>query len=142
MVLFCSPLGIFFILKKPWLNFRNLIPSVLGFAIVCDTVLTMIFKDKIKYLAIILTVYLCICNVSEVMDYHKTAISDFKIIEEISKSYNGKNNLFYEIKTDKYLEQNSPYHDHIISVIGTDWGLTGCCRAVLKNRNIKVYSNN
>lgn len=142
LILFFVPTLPFLVLKNPWLNFRNIVPSLLGFAIITDLIFTVIFKDKIKYITVFLAVYLCVCNVSEVVDYQKTASSDFNIIQEIAGTYNGEDTIYYEIKTEKYAEQNSPYHDHIISVVGTDWGLTGCVRAVLNNRDIKVFKCN
>lgn len=138
IVLFFAPVLPFLVLKEPWLNFRNLVPSVLGFAIILDTVFSALLKHKIKYLAFFLSIYLCICNVSEVWDYHKTAEHNKRIIFEIAKNYTGQNEILYEIKTEKYLEQNSPYHDHIMSIVGSDWGLTGTVRAVLKNKDVIV----
>ena len=137
-VLFAAPVLPFLIIKDSWLNFRNIVPSILGFAIIIDTAFSYLLKDKIKYLAFFLMLYLCICNVSEVWDYHKTAFADRKIITEIADSYNDENILYYEAVSEKYLPQNSPYHDHIMSIVGSDWGLTGTVRAVLKNRNIIV----
>ena len=126
------------ILDEPWLNFRNVVPSVLGFAIIIDALFTRLLKHRVKYLAIILSFYLLICNVSEIFDYHKTAEHDSKIIYEVADLYNGEKEIYYEIKTEKYLEQNSPYHDPIMSIVGSDWGLTGTVRAVLKNKDIVV----
>ena len=138
IVLFIAPVLPFWVLKEPWLNFRNLVPSVLGFAIILDAVFSSLLKHRVKYLVFLFSIYLCICNVSEVWDYHKTAEHDKKIIYKIADTYNGDNEIFYEIRTEKYLEQNSPYHDHIMSIIGSDWGLTGTVRAILKNKNVVV----
>lgn len=138
IILFIAPTLPFLILKDSWLNFRNLVPSVLGFAIIFDTVFSYVLKHRVKYLLIPLCIYLCICNVSEVWDYYKTAENDKTIIYEIAGNYNGNNEIYYEIKTEKYLKQNSPYHDHIMSIVGSDWGLTGTVRAVLKNKDVVV----
>lgn len=137
IILFIAPALPFFVLKDPWLNFRNVVPSALGFAIIADEIFK-VFKNKVKYIAAFLCIFLCICNVSEVMDYNKTAQNDLKIIKEIQDSYSGENTIYYEITTPYYLTQNSPYHDHIMSIVGSDWGLTGSVRAYLKNRNITV----
>ena len=142
IILFIAPTLLFMILDEPWLNFRNVVPSVLGFAIIIDALFSYLLKHRVKYLAIILAFYLCICNVSEIFDYHKTAENDRKIIYEVAGLYNGEKEIFYEVRTEKYLEQNSPYHDHIMSIIGSDWGLTGTVRAVLKNKNIVVKQKN
>lgn len=140
-ILFFAPVIPFLVIREPWLNFRNIVPSILGFAIIIDTIFSALFKYKTKYVALFLSIYLCICNSSEVWDYNKTAAADLKIINEIASTYKGENTLYYEIKTDKYLEQNSPYHDHIMSITGSDWGLTGTVRAVLKNKDIVVKAS-
>lgn len=136
-ILFFAPLAPFFVLKNSALNFRNLVPSALGFALAAEEFLKLLPKTKPVFCAV-LCFYLTVCSISEIYDYNQTAAHDEKIIYYTANQKN-VNNVFYfqKVKND-YPFQTSPYNDHIISVTGSDWGLTGTVRAVLKNKDAQV----
>ena len=46
----------------------------------------------------------------------------------------------YTITTPKYYPQNAPFRDHIVSMTGSDWGVTGIVRTVSKRKNIKIIA--
>lgn len=141
LLLFFVPLLPFFILKNPWLNFRNIVPSALGFAIIADAFFSRLSKFK-KPLFVILSVFLIICNVCEVSDYTKTMLYDYKLIHSIAenpdKDINNPNIYYYPETTNNYLPQTIPFNDHIMSITGSDWGLTGTVRTITKNPDIIV----
>jgi len=139
-----SPLIPFFLLENPWLNFRNVVPSVLGFAILFDSAFSILSKYR-KAVIFTLTAFFIICNTSEVYDYTKTMVHDYNIIRSIAenpvKDTENENIYYYPETKENYLSQTSPYNDHIMSITGSDWGLTGTVRAVTNNKEIKVIRN-
>lgn len=137
LFLFCVPLLPFFVLENPWLNFRNLTPSLLGLAIMADAC-TRPVRGGGKTLVFAAAVYLIICNISEAGDYARTMLRDEKIIYGIAGDISASDEIYYYPKVQSYLPQSSPYHDHIMSVTGSDWGLTGTVRAVSGNTKITV----
>ena len=130
-IIFAVPLAPFFVIKNPWLNFRNLVPSVLGFSIIANEIFSLLPKGK-RAVLFFLSFYLTICCISEIYDYRQTALYDEKIIF-FTANQKPENDVFY-FKKEKsdYLPQPSPYNDHIMSITGSDWGLSGAVRAVLK----------
>lgn len=142
--LFASPLLPFFLIKNPWLNFRNVVPSVLGFAILFDSVFSFLTKYRRAFI-FTLTSFFLICNTAEVYDYTKTMVHDYNIIRSVAKNplkdKENENIYYYPETTENYLSQTSPYNDHIMSITGSDWGLTGTVRAVTNNKEIVVIRN-
>lgn len=136
LCLFFIPLLPFFILENSFINFRNLVPSCLGFAILCDSLLSLLKKGR-KTALFILSSFLIISNVAEVYDYTKTAVSDRELIYKVAENLSG--DIFYFPETEEnYYPQTSPFGDHIISITGSDWGLTGTVRQVSGNRKAVV----
>lgn len=140
-VLFAAPLIPFFLIKNPWLNFRNVVPSVLGFAILFDSVFSFLTKYRRAFI-FTLTSFFLICNTAEVYDYTKTMVHDYNIIRSVAenpvKDTENENIYYYPETVENYLSQTSPYNDHIMSITGSDWGLTGTVRAVTNNKEIVV----
>ncbi len=136
-LLFSAPLVPFFFMKNPWLNFRNLVPSVFGFALLSELALGFIPLKK-EFICLFLTLFLTVCCVTEIYDYNKTSERDKEIIYSVAKSAPKNGAFIYESSASDYLYQTSPYNDHIMSITGSDWGLTGAVRSVLKNRDIEV----
>ncbi len=140
---FVVPLFPFFVLENPWLNFRNLVPSVLGLSVIVGSV-SAFSPRYIKVFVFTAALYMMICNVSEVNDYTKTMVYDRNIIFDIAENPvrdSENENVYYYPETvgdENYLKQNSPYNDHIMSITGSDWGLTGTVRAVTGNGEITV----
>ena len=134
--LFFIPLLPFFLLEKSFINFRNLVPSCLGFAIMGDSLLSLLKRGR-KTLCFLLSSFLIISNVAEVYDYTKTAFLDRELVFYISEKLSGDTFYFPETENN-YYPQTSPFGDHIISVTGSDWGLTGTVRQVSGNRKVVV----
>ncbi len=134
--LFFVPLLPFFVLENSFINFRNLVPSCLGFAIMGDSFLSL-FKKGRNTLCFLISSFLIISNVAEVYDYTKTAFRDRELIYSISENLSGGTFYFPETE-ENYYPQTSPFGDHIISITGSDWGLTGTVRAVSGNKKVVV----
>lgn len=136
LFLFAIPFLPFFMLKNSFVNFRNLVPSCLGFAILGDSLLSLLKRGR-KLLCFLLSSFLIVSNTAEIYDYTKTALWDRELIFSIAKNLSG-DTLYFPETTKNYYPQTSPYGDHIISITGSDWGLTGTVRAVSGNRKVVV----
>lgn len=139
-LLFFAPLAPFFILKNSAFNFRNLVPSAFGLALATDEILKLFPRAK-PALCAVLCFYFVICSVSEIYDRNQTAAYDERIIYYTANQKSAGDTFYYKKEKSDYPAQGSVYNDHIISVTGSDWGLTGTVRAVLKNKDIIVEKN-
>ena len=58
-----------------------------------------------------------------------------KISEEVTPDMKS---ISVNISSPIYYPQNAPYQDHIMSMTGSDWGVTGIVRTISKNPKILV----
>ncbi len=139
VIFLLAPLMPFCILGEAELNLRNIAPCILGLAIVIDRFALRFPQRYICVFGVILVFWLSTVTVSEVEDYNYTARQDFKLAAQISDNVSADTQkVKVRISTPKYYVQNAPYHDHIMSMTGSDWGLTGIVRTLSKNENVVV----
>ena len=77
-----------------------------------------------------------ITTVSEVCDYDLTARRDMELVlraaERIPAGYDDDfDEVVCTCSAPVRFEQNSPFNDHIISIRGSSWGITGAVRAMV-----------
>lgn len=137
--LMLSPLVPFFVIKNSVFNLRNIVPSLPGLAIIMDAVFDMQGKKWMSAFSAILIFVFSLSAVSEVGDYNFTAKRDADLTSKIAQQVKPDTKKI-TIKTDspKYYLQNAPYNDHIMSITGSDWGLSGIVRTISKNRSVVV----
>lgn len=144
IVLTLAPLAPFFIIENPWFSFRGTVPSFLGIAIICDTIIRLVTRNNRTVVSVISTAFafvFCICAVSEISDYRSTYLADTKVVSaiatvtpEIKKEIPDKGKVAVFNVDPRYVtELNSYYHEHIHGVTESDWALTGA---------IQCYNNN
>ncbi len=137
-----------FLLDLIWICNRNTFTSFLGFALIIEGLIGIIFRGKAgvylrSFLVILLTFTFLIVNVSELTDYKNASEADRLIAENIIKNikdntfFNGDKSLILFNAETSYIEQNSYYNDHIHNITASDWALTGGVRAVSQNSRIK-----
>ena len=133
------PLLPFFLIKNSSINLRNIVPCLLGVAIIMDTILPALFKSATPIIITVALIVFSLASATEVYDYNKTAQQDLALAKEISQNISETSpNITVKIKSPVYPPQNAPYRDHIKSVIGSDWGITGIVRTVSGIKNAEV----
>ncbi|MBR5155153.1 MAG: hypothetical protein IKW62_01550 [Clostridia bacterium] len=133
------PLVPFLVAKGSFFNLRNMVPCTLGIAILLDKLIACISKKHVYAVGAILIFWFSVSAVSEVRDYAFVAERDMALAAELSKKITMDTSLVkVEVKTPDYYPQNAPYRDHIMSMTGSDWGVTGIVRALSKNEKVVV----
>ncbi len=128
-----------FVLSGNSFNLRNIAPSILGLSIVLDKALSYIPQRYLCTIGVVVVLWFSTVAVSETVDYSYTAQQDYKLAFQIAKTVDENTILIKaDISTPKYYLQNAPYGDHIISMTGSDWGLTGIVRSISKNEGVIV----
>lgn len=136
-VLAVVPVLPFCIIEGSFFNLRNFAPCVFGIAVVLDSVLTSIAGRFSAMLLAVLVFVFSVCSVSEVCDYDYTARCDFGLASSIANRVSeNTSRIKVEINSPEYYPQNAPYGDHIMSMTGSDWGVTGIVRALSGNRRV------
>ncbi len=133
------PLVPFFLIGGNGFNLRNIAPCILGLAVFSDRAASKLFQKYTCVFAAILVFWFTIPMVSEVLDYHYTALCDFNIATKVANqvTYDTKR-VKAKIKSPSYHPQNAPFGDHIMSMTGSDWGLTGIVRTISGNERVVV----
>ena len=138
VLLILAPLSPFFVAASTWFSFRGTVASFCGIALVADTVLVLLLshckkkREIIAAVSAVLTLWCCICAVSEIHDYKETTQKDRSVVYMIEEKLSADGNTDGELDIGilnlepTYLEeQNSYYHEHIHGVTESDWALSG-----------------
>lgn len=124
-----------FLVSRGSINFRNAVPALLGVALMFDGMVSAFFKKATPVILGICVVCFIITTVSEVCDYDLTARRDMELALRAAENIPaGHEDNFEEVvctcSAPVRFEQNSPFNDHIISIRGSSWGITGAVRAM------------
>ncbi len=135
-----------FVISHGYLNFRNAVPSLIGVALVFDGLLPVLFKRATPFILSLCTVCFLVVAVSEVCDYDLTARRDMEIIrlaaQSIPSEYeNDFDSVVCSCSAPTRFEQNTAFNDHIISIRGSAWGITGPVRAVILKNKEEIINN-
>ncbi len=138
IVLFFAPLAPFLVTEHS-LNLRNIVPSLVGVGILVEMLVNKLPHLYKNILAALMIFFFSISTVSEVCDYNKVAESDYQNAKAIAQKIDKDTKYAtVNISTPKYLSQNAPWNDHIISMVGSDWAPTGIVRTISKNREVII----
>ncbi len=139
IILTVCPLLPFLFLSGSFLNLRNAVPILLGISILLDGLLSLCFKKFSKAVSLMLIFVFIISGVSEITDYSFVAKRDHELAKKIASEISvDTKEVWVKISSPKYYPQNAPFRDHIMSMTGSDWGVTGIVRTISKNRQVKV----
>ncbi len=139
VVLMLAPILPFFVLYGSAFNLRNAAPCVLGLAIILDRVMSEIPRRYVCALSAVLVFWFSIVSVSEVGDYRLTAKRDLELATQLAQKVDSDTTVIeVNAKVPKYYPQNAPFGDHIMSMTGSDWGMTGIVRAISGNGRVVV----
>ncbi len=139
VIFMLAPLVPFVVTRGNFFNLRNIAPCSLGMAMLLDKLLSQISKKYIYAVGTILIFWFSVSMVSEVQDYSYTAERDRRAAIEVSEKINmDTRTVKASLKTPDYYPQNAPYGDHIMSMTGSDWGITGIVRTLSGNKMVVV----
>ncbi len=139
VIFMLTPILPFFVLGEGGFNMRNAAPCVLGVAIILDRFLSAAPQRYVCLLGAVLVFWFSVVSVSELNDYSYVAKRDFELASKIAESVtDATKTVNVKVSTPKYYPQNAPYRDHIMSMTGSDWGMTGIVRAISKNEKVTV----
>lgn len=133
------PLLPFAVVRGSFFNLRNIAPCILGISLISDSLLSVLAKRFSHILAAVLIFVFSISATSEVCDYQYTAGRDFDLAKRIAREVKADTvSVSVRINSPKYYPQNAPHGDHIMSMTGSDWGLTGIVRTISGNNKVVV----
>lgn len=142
-ILTVVPLIPFFIIQNGSFNLRNIVPCLLGIAILADSLAGTLFKKYAPLVAAVLVFCFSVSTVSEVSDYNLVARRDKELATKIAHQVTSDTKtISVKITSPRYYEQNAQYNDHIMSMTGSDWGITGIVRTISGNRDVVVEIKN
>ena len=141
-LLFVAPLTVFLVLENPWFSFRGAVTSFAGAALVCDTVITALwrFLPGRRYgpaaAAALLALVFWTAGASEVGDYRLTWQADQQVglaaVEVLKEDFPRPRENDYSQRIavlnvlPSYLEdQNCSYHEHIHGCTESSWAFQG-----------------
>ena len=142
ILLFLAPLTIFLVLENPWFSFRGAVTSFVGLALVCDTVVTAVWrrlpgqKKGLSTAAVLLAFIFCVAGASEIGDYRANYQADQKVgaavVQRLAEDFPDPLKYGYPQRIGilnilpTYLEdQNYFYHEHIHGCTESSWAFQG-----------------
>ena len=138
IILAISPLLPFFATNNQF-ALRNIVPCLLGVAIVLDGIVPFSLRSFTPIFACVCLIVFSVATASETIDYEKTARHDVALAHKISESVTPETKqISVKITTPVYLPQNAVFGDHIKSMVGSDWGVMGIVRTVSGNQYLIV----
>ena len=138
IILAVSPTLPFFVTGNEF-ALRNLVPCLLGVAMVLDGLMPLLLRSFTPIFASVCLIVFSVATASETIDYEKTARHDVFLSQKISESITPETkHISVKITTPAYLPQNAVFGDHIKSMVGSDWGVMGIVRTVSDNQHLIV----
>lgn len=135
LLLVIAPVTPFLVLKAGGYGLRCVTASLCGFALLVDTLLAVIFRNRrsvMCVIAAILAVGMSICIVSELHDYRETTLMDNKIASLAAEKLTadgieerGKKVCIINVKSDYLEEQNYYGKRYIHGCTDSTWALSG-----------------
>ena len=133
------PLLPFLVSNGSFFNLRNAVPCALGAALLFEGAVSFLSGRLSRLIAGVLMFVFIVSNVSEVSDYTFVAKRDYETAVKISEQVSASTNVIsVKLSSPVYYPQNAPYGDHIMSMTGSDWGVTGIVRTLSKNPKLQV----
>lgn len=133
------PLLPFLVSNGSFFNLRNAVPCALGAALLFEGAVSFLLGRFSRLVAGVLIFVFIVSNVSEVADYTFVAKRDYETAVKISEQVTASTNIIsVKLSSPVYYPQNAPYGDHIMSMTGSDWGVTGIVRTLSKNPKLEV----
>ncbi len=130
-----------------WLTYRSVVVSFLGLVLISASILSKLLKNKyVKFISLFIIVFVFACaNVNELDTYRRVNKTDNVLVSQICEQLepevlSGEKETVVVLKEEVITPQVSYYKDHVQSVFGSDWALTGAVRAKCENIKIKMIT--
>lgn len=137
ILLAIAPVTPFFILGNPWFSLRSTVCSLVGIALITDTLLRLIFKNKkiaVQTVTASFVLVCCISSVSEIHDYKATYEYDRLMMNVLTDQIEGKTDLgrigILNLNASYLDDQNYFYHEHIHGITENSWALFGALASI------------
>lgn len=130
-----------------WLTYRSVVVSFIGLVLISSVIFSKLLKNKTaKFISLFIIVFVFSCaNVNELDTYKRVNETDNLLVAKICKQLDpevlsGEKEAIVVLKQEVIIPQVSYYKDHVQSVFGSDWALTGAVRAKCENIKIKMIN--
>ena len=149
VLLFLGPITVFLVLSNPWFSFRGAVASFAGLALLCDTVLTVIwrrlpgFRRGPAVLCALCALVFWVAGASEIGDYKATYENDQRVaavtLETLEGLEPGAARIGLLNVEPSYLpDQNYYYHEHIHGCTESAWAFQGLLTCLGEGRSWDV----
>lgn len=140
-----APITPFLFLGNPWFSLRGTVCSFAGAALLADTMLRLLFKNKniiLKTVTSLFVLVCCISSVSELNDYKKTYEYDRLVTNIVLEEVRSRKDLgrvgILNLNASYLDDQNYYFHEHIHGVTENNWAFYGALVSIAKGQ---LYSD-
>ena len=153
---YCIPMGLALVflplvpnvfVSQVWLTYRSIVVCFIGLVLVSAPLFSKILDKRTISTAIIfiMVFVFSLANVNELNTYKRVYVQDDLLVTEIANELeqsvlDGNKNAIVVLPEEISVPQISYYKDHVKSVFGSDWALTGAVRAKCRNVKIKMLT--
>ncbi|MBQ3181364.1 MAG: hypothetical protein IJB50_01185 [Clostridia bacterium] len=141
------PLAPNILAETVWLTYRSVVVSFIGLVLISAPLFAKLLKNqKLRFLSLFIIVFLfCAGNINELDTYKSVNSYDDLLVTKICEQLepevlSGEKETIVVLDSEVIIPQVSYYKDHVKSVFGSDWALTGAVRAKCKNVKIKMIT--
>ncbi len=138
MLLFFAPLVPNLLAETLWLTNRSIFVSLIGLALMLEPLVMLLPTGAKKIILPILAIVLMLSAVNEYDVYKRVHEQDMMLVDKViaemeAPAKMGECEVAVLLPSPIETEQNAFYKDHVKSVFGADWSLTGAVRARMES---------
>ncbi len=143
-ILFLAPFAPNLLVEGVWLTNRSVLPSLIGLGLLLEPLFALLNRHPVvqKACLVFLVLVFAFSNANEYAVYRQNALYDRQVVENLSLYLDedvlaGDKQVVIFREGDYHVPQPAYYKDHVKSVTGADWSLTGALRARYRNLDIQ-----
>lgn len=147
LVLFFAPLVPNLLVSDVWLTYRSVFVSLVGLALMLEPVFAFVFRNRMVKSVVIgaLALVFIAANFNEYSTFRRVSQQDVQLVQTVVSALDeevlaGEKRAVVILQQEPSTQQVSYYKDHVKSVFGADWSLTGAVRAQSRNIGIKLVT--
>ncbi|MBE7035460.1 MAG: hypothetical protein E7402_05055 [Ruminococcaceae bacterium] len=136
--LFVAPLIPNLLAEEVWITHRSVFISLIGLALMLEPVFCLLPHRLRRLVLVVLSFMLLTATVNEYDVYRRVHEADCQLLDRViaemsMDAKNGTEDVVVLLPGEVKTEQNAYYKDHVKSVFGSDWSLTGAVRARMES---------
>jgi len=134
LALFFAPLVPNLMTSDVWITNRSMFIPLIGLFLLIEP-LVCLFKGRVRSVIFFLCAFICLtAGINEYDVYRRVSEQDIRLVDEMAtqldaEALSGEKKVQVILKNPVVTEQNAFYKDHVKSVFGADWSLSGAVRA-------------